>query len=317
MSEPQLTKNQHYVPQFYLRRWSQNGKQIHVFDKVLSKHFTDSIVNVASEAGFFDIPWMDERAKAEGVANQLMEEMLRVDEAEIAPVFHKIATAVGTGLTPSLAEQERRTVVKAFALQMVRTREYREHVLEYGSHMTREQLRMEAARRGLEIDVDQLDFENTDEKQYHLERILGGGFFENLCYALDGHTLIMQAVPDGHRFYTSDHPIIRSKGGVAERGSELLYPISPTVALRLCEPLRLHHLRRFHLSTRTLKPAEVNQYNEWQVKQSYRQVFSIDDNFELIEQVLTRDPEARNLDRKRVEFWDVDGGKAWSPIVRT
>src|SRR5438105_3087424 len=49
------TKRQHYVPQFYLRRFSQDGKRIHVYDKILRKTFPDGIRNVAQESYFNDV----------------------------------------------------------------------------------------------------------------------------------------------------------------------------------------------------------------------------------------------------------------------
>jgi uncharacterized protein DUF4238 len=47
-------KNQHTVPQSYLRRFAVQRDMIWVFDKVTRRSFLTNVRNVASEAGFYD-----------------------------------------------------------------------------------------------------------------------------------------------------------------------------------------------------------------------------------------------------------------------
>jgi hypothetical protein len=51
-------KRQHYVPQFYLKRWARDvsNTQIWVYDKNLKKAFSNSIQSVASSNYFYDFP---------------------------------------------------------------------------------------------------------------------------------------------------------------------------------------------------------------------------------------------------------------------
>lgn len=49
-------KNHHYVPQSYLRRFSSDGTQVHVFDKFTRRSFVTNVKNVASETYFHDVP---------------------------------------------------------------------------------------------------------------------------------------------------------------------------------------------------------------------------------------------------------------------
>jgi hypothetical protein len=52
----QRVKNQHYVPQFYLKAFSANGNSVFVFDKVQQRSFRTAVANVANEQRFYDLP---------------------------------------------------------------------------------------------------------------------------------------------------------------------------------------------------------------------------------------------------------------------
>ena len=53
-------KNQHYVPQFYLKQWANNKEQLFVYDKKQKKSFTSNVKNVVSSKFFYDFPKIDE-----------------------------------------------------------------------------------------------------------------------------------------------------------------------------------------------------------------------------------------------------------------
>jgi hypothetical protein len=48
-------KNQHYVPQAYLRRFAPDQRQVWVYDKQDGRVFRTDVRNVASETYFYDI----------------------------------------------------------------------------------------------------------------------------------------------------------------------------------------------------------------------------------------------------------------------
>jgi hypothetical protein len=49
-------KVQHYVPQSYLKRFTFDGSQVHVFDKFERRQFQSNIKNVAAKTRFHDLP---------------------------------------------------------------------------------------------------------------------------------------------------------------------------------------------------------------------------------------------------------------------
>jgi hypothetical protein len=48
-------KNQHYVPRFYLKRFTEDGSSIYAFDKKDRKVFRSNIAGVASQRYFYDV----------------------------------------------------------------------------------------------------------------------------------------------------------------------------------------------------------------------------------------------------------------------
>lgn len=59
----QITKNQHYVPQFYLKRWGDNNKKINALNKQTSKIENEAIKNIMSEDFFYEIKPLTQKDK--------------------------------------------------------------------------------------------------------------------------------------------------------------------------------------------------------------------------------------------------------------
>jgi hypothetical protein len=117
-------------------------------------------------------------------------------------------------------------------------------------------------------------------------------------------------------FYTSDNPVVkmphilapgRSLTGFRSQGIEIAFPLSPTHILVMYE--RRHHYQvygRMDNSVNRLNAFGVERYNQWQVKQSYRQVFCTKKEFEQAEGVCRRFPEVCDPERNRVNV-EVNG----------
>ena len=54
--DDQVVINQHYVPQFYLERFTCSDGRVYVFDKPTNKVFKQSVRNIAYERYFYDLP---------------------------------------------------------------------------------------------------------------------------------------------------------------------------------------------------------------------------------------------------------------------
>jgi hypothetical protein len=116
-----VPKNQHYVPRFYLRRFTCNGSQVCVFDKFEQSRKTSkpkSIKSVASDEYFYNIPEAHFR---------------KLDPFLINNVFTKLESKYATSLTEMIESVTRgRRIIKRqkealaihLALQILRTLEF-------------------------------------------------------------------------------------------------------------------------------------------------------------------------------------------------
>lgn len=68
-----IRKNQHNVPESYLKRFTFNSKNFYVFDKKLKKVFRSSTNKVASNKFYYDIPKI---IMPDGVDNQIIEKKI-------------------------------------------------------------------------------------------------------------------------------------------------------------------------------------------------------------------------------------------------
>jgi hypothetical protein len=115
-SEP---KRHHFVPQFYLRRWSTDGKV--AVRRRDGRQFLSSVEGVGAINGFYDF---------ETAAGQVSKDVEKYFASEVeAPA----ATALGfideAHRPPSLGSDERRALSRYVAFQMTRTPERRAQVL--------------------------------------------------------------------------------------------------------------------------------------------------------------------------------------------
>jgi Protein of unknown function (DUF4238) len=87
-------KNQHYVPQFYLREFAESNEQLYVYDKRTDKIFPTHVKNVAHESYFYDIPkgWGDST-----INRQVYEKKLSGIEAVYKRVLAVVLNHEGSG----------------------------------------------------------------------------------------------------------------------------------------------------------------------------------------------------------------------------
>ncbi len=218
-------KNQHYVPQFHLRRWSYDGKRISLYNKD-NNVFVDSkasIKNVASKDYFYGA-----NGKIEGVLSDI--------ERNVAPIFNKIIENKAiTGLSP----EEYELVLLYIVLGNERTLATAERQEIFVKRMLYEVLETEQAH-GKYTDLN-------------LEKIMDGIKVNNTCavsikaalelYPLiyDLNLILIENLSEVE-FLTSDYPTIKynlwsikrklvTGWGLSSSGLMLMCPISPKYAL--------------------------------------------------------------------------------------
>ena len=76
-------KNQHFVPRFYLKNFTDSNDKIFVYDKTTYKVFQTAVENVACENYFYD----SVRLETEFKEKQYLEKFYSSIESEFAPFY--------------------------------------------------------------------------------------------------------------------------------------------------------------------------------------------------------------------------------------
>jgi hypothetical protein len=225
----QIAKIQHYVPQFLLKQFSSGKKpQVWVYDKATGNKFKSHIKNVASEQGFYDFKFK---------GNELtIEPSLSNIESHASKIIKNI---VRKNSISDLSDEERLFLSHFFALQFVRTKQYRQLFRDLS-----ETLGETLKTRGEDISQIQ-DYVEVDDKTLKLHGIRS--VLESNEYApyfLDKSWVLFQTTKS-QPLYISDNPVTLQNMidhgpygniGLAVRGIEIYFPLSKTLALGMFCP---------------------------------------------------------------------------------
>ncbi|WP_100334124.1 DUF4238 domain-containing protein [Bacillus alkalisoli] len=330
-----IVKNQHYVPQRYLRKFAvaqkkinKNNYRFNIFDKEKQEsRENQNVENYASERYFYDVDFhkLLEEAKAEGITIEDGIEDLtdKVDKQHLENVF---ATKVETTmfdpfeniitkytLTPAnmytkvqvVPEEDKAIIAYYLAIQFVRTKEYREKIIQMYEKGTKLLL-----RKGLKNEIDSEFLESLEIKLkenrinlIHNEQLIDTELLESFAQVFLKHIWIFAVNETENLFYTSDNPLVfyghKEHQGLGSKGVEIIFPITPKLALVMREVE--HFQRDIPLYNRFIHiPKEyINFYNELQVIQSYKYIFSKGENLRLALELMEKHPELKDINRNR------------------
>lgn len=305
------TKNQHWVPRFYLAAWANTNERLRCFDKTTQKHFSADLSKVASGTWFYDTAVTRDNSKPETF--QVVERFFADVEGRCAPIIASLirdASSLAVAYpgepaepTPLLSINQRRFFSVYMALQLLRTDDVRAFI-QKSLH--------EIANGGMKAtlpfafpDLNPDDFSVVvDEgavKSDHIKMFAevlndyAPHFFDkNWTYGIN---------TTGTKLITSDNPVIKipkfeGHDGIASPGIQIVFPVSPNCALTLSdEP----DSEKRHDSIGFLKEEWVQHYNELQLKHSRRQVYSCSDNFDWARTYCKSNPEFCTIDWDKQE----------------
>lgn len=304
-----MTENagiQHYVPQFLLRNFCGRGKsRLFAFDKATGKVFEPSVRNVGGEHGFYDF----------GIAGVTIsvDPILRALEDATAPIIQKIVLSESLGV---ISADERTTIAQFAAAQAVRCTHTRIWLEELSKAISNE-----LQSRGIDpLRASRLlTLSAQDAKLVAIHGVLD---LDELAGQLGSMDWLLFRSSDNNFFIISDNPVATQSlqngkdVGAVNRGVEIYLPISRKLAIvflnsRLrdyCrEGIRLYEGRswkesrtpEFDLSPlkgilhaigsgESLKcnAENVKNVNSLQVKSSERFVFSGENDFSLVREML-------------------------------
>lgn len=304
--------NQHYVPQFLLRRFasSVSGKQIFVFDKANERSFSDSVKRVASARAFYD-------CEVQGQPHSI-DPLLTKMESAASNFIKKIIDARSIHV---LSDTGRKMIALFAAVQLLRTDAQRKQLKGMIDNMSSALLRMGADPNKVQ------GFEFLDEGQTRTHSILS---LREIAAELMPHFLdkcwVLYSTTKDNPFYISDNPIamfnsnqdpLRGTLGLRVPGIEVHMPLSSTLSLGfLCPTLEREIRGSYDLASALGHPVPLNvqelvdafgggkpfplddenikHLNSLQVFYAERFVFTSRDNFDLVREMLRSTPKLKS-----------------------
>ena len=281
-------KHQHYVPRLYLRQFSADRgakhPQVYSFDKTTQRVQRPSIRNVASELYFYERG--DHGAEK---AFQQIEDLFAAPYRRLLEVER---------LQDLSAEEIVGTAIFV-AAQWVRTREHRQMLKSTGVELAK-------ALDAKGVDEPGL----TDVTDETLRRLHVQGL-PKLVHHASAIMLRMKWILCVNRtdmpLWTSDNPVtlhnsrpagLQGNRGLACRGIEMYFPLSPTRSLGLCDPTDMGSEPHVMIST------DINHawyQNNLQVRDSTRFLFASTGDFAFARKILSKYSEYGDPERQRTQ----------------
>lgn len=321
-----IAKVQHYVPQFLLRNFG-NGKkdQVWVYDKTTDRSFSTNAKNIASESRFYDFEFDGNAMTLEPMLSQL--------ETDTKPIIEKIIKADSLA---AISDEDKAMLAVFLSVQLTRTRAFREQWDDLPK-MLREHLNAHGETVASNSQAAELILDLTEnESKAETARFMIQAP-RDFAPHLASKQWVIAATTRKHPFVIGDNPVAlqnmidmspRGNLGLAVRGIEIYFPLSPVRALAMWCPSLAEIVRQGAEALRTLSPRtenlsdpegllaldkaintgcpvmyrreNVENFNSLQIVHSERYVFSSTDDFHLAKDMLQSHPILKRGPRAKV-----------------
>ena len=294
------TKKPHIIPKFYLKGFSSNNRSLWIFDKSQNRAFKTALRDAATEEGFYESELL---VKASG-DQDVTEKILQGFEDPVSAKLRNFVLRLNEGDNSEVTVDEAAALFGAVRGLWLRSREMRAVMLEFGEKSNKALMR----EAGFTDDLSEMRVVPKSESEAHLKLILdenlGMGYFESLGKQ---NLVVYRSDVGAPRFYTSDSPVVVTKGAPLAKDNVVFFPVSSRVLLALYEansyPRYLLHHRKILTASYDL----IRHSNRLQVMNSVRQVFCECDDFDLTRSVCGENPQYCDPERERTNLVVRDG----------
>lgn len=304
------TKKQHFVPQSYLKRFSKNGKQIQVFDKVLKNSFSAGIRDVAQESHFYTIPdeIISSDAKFSKIDRLIFEKAFIAYESELNLLI-KVLITLPPGI--SIPRRVRESFSILVAIQLLRTKKHR-NLIKEATEKFYEAIFQELVKVNFGEEATKYTPKAAIKEKYegmiHSQYIFD---FDNLAEMAEifyNHIWMVGINNSESPFYTSDNPVVmhtpfknKIRGvGIKSKGIEIAYPLSSQYILILADRDSYKDYEAFDGKSSNMREENVEYYNSLQVIHSNRQIYCEEQDFYLVKDMIKESPDISNPKSNRV-----------------
>lgn len=313
-------KKQHYVPQFYLKKFASSTEIIHTFNKFTGKSFKTTVRDTASELRFYDfhpdiLKEFRDRVESEPINSadadqiakaldlQMVEHELGVREAKFASAFQGILDAISK--QEHFTAEQRWYMAEFLTMQILRTPEARKDNIDMQKSLLKE-----LAKRYPDLNAEELyvEFDERYASLEHAQIMFNPEIQLALSQTLVNHIWLIGDNTTTQHFYTSDTPVVKRPHvqqplygvGFGSFGVEIAFPLTPRYMLIMCERSAFLPLTSLDEQIISLSSDHVTYYNSLQVLQSYRSVYCPLGEFLLAAEICNLHPEVCTAERVRV-----------------
>ncbi len=270
-------KNQHFVPRFYFRYFSNDGKRI-------------SLLNIASGKTVKDAPIKSQCSKDYYYGDKDMEDALEGLENEHRNAINKLKACLAFG---SISMDEYIFVLQAALFQRARTMAAREKTKEPNDKLLRLHLEVSINRdpslteEARATYIKQLDNIQGNPQRY--QAIAMWNAIEGVEHIVDlRHLLLINKTKNP--FIFGDAPVVyynnyqmdvalRGVPGLQTPGLQIFYPLSQDIVLLLLDPMAYHVYTGHDYIVHVESLDDVNQLNKLQIHNSFKSVYFGDYKF--------------------------------------
>lgn len=314
------TQLQHYVPRFLLRRFGSGKKdRLHVFDKYTDAIFSSSAAKLAAKNNYYDFEFMGTPMSVESTLSYV--------ESKAGEHISRIVKNRRLSINDSV---ERGELAAFFAIQMVRTPAVQAI---YGDMFSKMESWLRANGASQEFFApDHAMGEGENAERAMMARNILNAPQDYAPSLIDKDWLLLQT-DNKNPYLIGDHPLTmhnmmekagRGNIGISVEGIELYFPLSPELALAIWCPshrqVLMDGIRRFDRLTGTSnkdlnntknealaiieaiqegkplqsKPENIEFFNSLQISTAERFVFSSNNDFAIVTEMIRTNPELRH-----------------------
>lgn len=305
-----IAKVQHYVPQFLLRNFGTGKKdQLNVFDKQIGKTYKTNCKNVACESRFYDFNFNDAQLSIEPSLSRL--------ESIAKPIIKGISEKE---TLVHLSAEDRASISIFLAVQLTRTKHFRENFTRLPKMLGEAMKQRGFTDDQLEGIAEYISTPSENDVSIMTAKMIHEASNEFALQFANKVWMLAKTTSSKH-FIIGDNPISRHNEtdlkpygnlGIAVKGIEINFPITPKLALLLWCPSILKSFletKKKYESLGVTCPSSIQDpidcsnsgrplvfsnenvvnFNSRQILYAERYVFSDRDDFDLVKEMVEAD----------------------------
>lgn len=282
-------KIEHYVPQSYLAYFANKKNQVNVFDKSTQRQFISNIDRVAAEGKYFHFEGPESNTELGKKMNeeQLIEKFFSESvEGEFKQILDRIRARITMTVSPTfkvaITEDEKHKLALFLSIQMLRAKDFRQMLGSTSEKFSKAIFENDKFNGKIKETVKEIS--QIDQKVAQASMLFDDATIFKFAEVILNHSWIFYFNTTDVDFITSDNPVVRnghfresnkSNSGIASKGVEINFPISPNIILAMYE--KSYHIDLIPSDNRIVLLNDkqyVEYYNYLQLSRSYKQIYS-------------------------------------------